>query len=388
MSLNSRPPTKSKEALQHWLNRVGLNFDPFFILNAAEDARLSDYLVGHQAFSAAWGSWISFIFAAMGGGKTALRVRVAQSCWVGQETNRPFAISYTPDLLQFGNTPPSLSRYLQALCQTGAEQLFFALAYRPHWLLRLNKAEKKRVRQFIQWNLQEELDFYLDELQESQNPAVLNQLDPTHPPLEAPPFDELRAFCRALHHTGPPTAPPLPAEQWHILTELLLQVFRFRAVFVLFDALDAILKTANNPQNIVDILSPLLPHLENWAAQGVFAKFFLPPETQDLLAKQSLGLMKQATATALVWRPELLAEIIRRRIFVASQGSFGSLSAIASPGLRDIELQLAKQIPPLPREMLVITRELLVQTAVGNADKISEDDVSNALIRYSALSVF
>ncbi len=388
MSLNNRPQKKNTDALQHWLNRAGLNFDPFFILNAAEDARLSDYLVGHQAFSAAWGNWISFIFATMGGGKTALRVRVAQSCWVGQETNRPFAISYTPNFLQFGNALPSLSQYLQALCQTGAEQLFFALAYRPHWLLRLSNNERERVRHFLQWNLQEELEFYLDELQESQTPAVLSQLAPTHPPLQAPPYDELRALCRTLRQTGPPSPPPPPAEQWRILTDLLLNVFLFRAVFVLVDALDAILKTARNPQRIVDILSSLLPHLETWTEQGVFAKFFLPTETQNLLAEQYSGLMKQAAATALVWRPELLAEIIRRRIFVASQGNFGSLSAIASPGLRDIELQLAKEIPPLPREMLVITRELLVQTAAYSADKISADDVSNALARYRASSVF
>jgi hypothetical protein len=55
----------------------------------------------------------------------------------------------------------------------------------------------------------------------------------------------------------------------------------------------------------------------------------------------------------------MLAELLRKRIYVASGGEFDSLDAISSPDLRDVETLLATAVTPLPRELLILVRRVL-----------------------------
>jgi predicted dinucleotide-utilizing enzyme len=85
------------------------------------------------------------------------------------------------------------------------------------------------------------------------------------------------------------------------------------------------------------------------------------------------------------WDPAQLAEVIRRRVYVASEGAFGSLDAIASPALRDVETILAGAALPLPREILVLTRRVLREHVEreGSDGKIQEEDVRIAIEWYN-----
>ena len=370
-----------------WLEWLGLGFDPFGPLDAASDRRLGEYLVGHEAFGRVWGDWPSWVFAPPGGGKTALRMRIAQACWVGQETNRPFPIPYIPPLPSWGHTFPSLDDHLTALTRAGTVALFLALAHRPHWLFRLDDGARRAVREALDWNLPGPLNGYLEQCRQSGSLHPLcESLDPTFVLPDPPDETTLLRWCDVLDATlGDASVRPSPSEQWHNLCDLLLNTLEFRALYLLVDGLDAAPETTADAQMIAGCLSPLMPLVGDWAERRMFIKGFLPLETRDLLINQFTLAFTDAHIATIHWTPELLAEVIRRRVYVASQGSFGSLDAVASPALRDVETMLSQASLPLPREVLVLTRRVLEEHVrrEGNSGKIQEEDIYTAIQWYN-----
>ncbi len=51
--------------------------------------------------------------------------------------------------------------------------------------------------------------------------------------------------------------------------------------------------------------------------------------------------------------------MLRRRIYAASRGAFDSLDLIASPGVQNIERQIAQVALPRPREAIALTQRVL-----------------------------
>ena len=370
-----------------WLEWLGLGFDPFGPLDAASDPRLGEYLVGHEAFARVWGDWPSWVFAPPGGGKTALRVRTAQACWVGQETNRPFPIAYIPPFLSWGHASPSLDDLMTSLARAGGVALLLALAHRPHWLFRLDDKARRTVRDVLDWNLPGPLSGYLNRCRQSRSLHPLREaLDPTFVLPDPPDADTLLRWCDVLSTVPAGDSRPSPAVRWDSLCDLLLDTLGFRSIYVLVDGLDAAPETIADTQAMADCLSPLMPLVNDWARQQVFVKGFLPIEAQAPLADRFPPVFTGAHAATIHWTPELLAEVVRRRVYVASEGAFGSLDAIASPALRDVETILAKAALPLPREVLVLTRRVLEEHVwrEGSSGRIQEKDVDAAIQWYNA----
>jgi hypothetical protein len=368
------------------LEWVGLRFDPFEQLNAAADPRLSEYLVGHQVFAHVWGDWISWLFAPPGGGKTAMRMRILQACWVGQETNRPFPISYIPPFLSWGHASPSLDDHLAALARAGAVTLLLTLAYRPHWLFRLDNEAQRIVRDVLDWNLPGPLNGYLDCCQQSRSLLPLREtLDPTFLLPDPPDAATLLQWCDVLGLISDGASCPSPRARWNTLCHLLLDILNLSSIYGMIDGLDAAPETVADTEAVVDCLASLMPLVGNWAEQSVFVKGFLPIGAQVLLAERFATVVTRPRTSVIHWPPALLAEVARRRVYVASEGAFGSLDAISSPALRDVETMLAKAILPLPREMLVLTRRVFKEHIwhEGSSGKIQEKDVDAALRWYS-----
>jgi hypothetical protein len=374
------PP--GSDSLRDWLEWLGLRFDPFGPLDAASDPHLGEYLVGHEVFAHVWGDWPSWVFAPPGGGKTALRVRTSQACWVGQETNRPFPIPYVPQYLSWGHASPSLDDHLSALARAGAVALLLALAHRPHWLFRLDEGARQNVRDILEWNLPGPLSGYLDLCRQSGSLLPLREvLDPSFVLPDPPDAATLNRWCDVLDAAFESDLRPSPVARWNNLRRLLLDTLGFRSIYVLVDGLDAAPETATDAQAMVDCLAPLVPLADDWAEQRAFVKGFLPTEAQRFVS-----VFTRARAATIHWTPELLAKVIQRRVYVASEGAFDSLDAVASPALRDIEMVLAEAVLPLPREILVLTRRVLeehVQRA-GSSGRIQEQDVDAAIRWYSA----
>ena len=244
--------------LHAWLEWLGLRFDPFGPLDAASDPRLGEYLVGHEAFVRVWGDWPSWVFAPPGGGKTALRVRTAQACWVGQDTNRPFPVSYIPPFLSWGHTSPSLDDHLAALARAGAVALLLALAHRPHWLFRLDDEACRTVREALDWNLPGPLSDYLARWRQSGSlHSLRDSLDPTFLLPDPPDGDTLLRWCDALDAVPGGDSRPAPAARWDSLCDLLLGALEFRSIYLLIDGLDAAPETIADAQAMVDCLAPL-----------------------------------------------------------------------------------------------------------------------------------
>lgn len=378
--------TTGEDQVRTWLEWLGMRFDPFLPLDAAADSRLSHYLIHHEAFASVWGDWQSFVFAPPGGGKTALRVRVTEACYVGQDTNRPFPIPYVPPFLMWGHTSPSYEDHLAALARAGAMQLLLSLAYRPHWLFRLDELHLRTVRDALNWNLPGPLGSYLEPCRQSLSVTPLRErINPAFVIPDPPDAPTLVRFCDTLNVVPVPHSQrPSPPERWDGLVYLLLETFGFDSVYLLLDGLDGAVETATDSREATRTLSPILEVLPEWKLQRIFFKGFLPSNIRPLLRNQFPALLKDSGTSTVHWTPELLAELIRQRVYAASNGAFGSLDAIASPALRGIEMTLALVVAPLPREILVLTRRVLLEHVQrkGTKGKIEPEDLDAAIHWY------
>lgn len=367
-----------------WLKWAGFRFDPFGPLDAAADPHLSEYLVRHHIFARVWGDEISWVFAPAGGGKTALRISVMHACWVGLETNRPFPIPYVPPFLAWGHAHPSAEDHLEALARAGAVALFLTLAYRPHWFLRLDTFGRQRVAGILSGNLPGPLLVYLEQCHATGSPHALSAvLDPAFVLRNPPDPETTREWCEALEATCGEPFPSSPAERWAELQEVLRSLLAFPAVYILMDGLDGAPETIADPAAIARCLEPLLQWAEEWSEQRIFLKAFLPAEAQSLLEGRFPDGFVPARVSTIRWTPDLLAEVIRRRVYVATEGAFGSLDALASPALRDIETLLAKTVYPLPREMLVLSRRLIEERIRRGGEGLFTLEDLEAAIHYT-----
>jgi len=306
---------------------------------------------------------------------------------MGQETNRPFPVSYLPPFLKWGHTCPTVDEHLIALVQAGALHLLLILSHRPHWFMRLDDDGRRIIRQALEWNLQGPLGSYLEPCLEEGNLTPLQSLfPPAMLPPDPPRSEALIEFSSALLQTPVPPTKEQPTSQtrWQTLIHALLGILGFPSVYLLLDGLDAIGETAEDPEMAIRALSPLLSLAPEWAEQRLFFKAFIPVETLRIIQQDYSSFFSRSQSLTLDWTPALLAEIVRRRVYVASQGNFGSLGMVASPLLRDIEVQMAKEVYPLPREMLVLTQRVIEECA-GHMDTnlfIQKEDVDSAFQWY------
>jgi len=372
---------------QTWLYASGLRPEPFTTLESSADPNLGYYLVGHEAFAAAWGSWHSLVFAPPGGGKTALRVQTARACWVGQETNRPFPLPYTIPFLQWGHASPSLDDHLSALIRAAAQYLLLTLAHRPHWFFRLDSAARHLIQRVWDNELPGPLSDYLAPCRETRSLAPLCEaFPPAFVPPDPPSPAMILQFCDALEKTFlNQSGPRSVADRWNRLLDVLSDILGFPAVYILLDGLDGAPETTNDPVAGLNCLAPILPSIPVWLEERVFLKAFLPSETRVHIGGRFPNLTPFFQTAEMRWAPDSLAEVVRRRVYFASEGSFSSLIAIASPALSDLEITLAKAVLPLPREIIVLTHRLLSNAAQRDPinARIEEVDLKNALRWYA-----
>ncbi|MCB0192370.1 MAG: hypothetical protein KDJ65_10545 [Anaerolineae bacterium] len=373
-----------------WLKSLGLRFNPFFALNAADDPHLSEYLIGNDVFKAIWGDWNSFVFEPAGGGKTALRVQTAQACWETQDINRPFPIPYNPPFLKWGTIEPHLDDHLSAIATAAAEQFFLGLSHRPHWFLELDRTAQEQVGELLARILSvDNLAYYLDELAETNNlQALKRELDPTFNAPDPPGRAALEQFCMSLRSTLPGSMPASgqPGRHWESLAELLVQQLKFPALYLLLDGLDTTYETASDPHTAIAALTPLLSQISVWSKQlKIFVKGFLPAETKAEFHRQANAFAIQTRTASINWDQSKLIDLVRRRVFVASKGQFNSLDAIVTPDLRDFEALLVEKIvAPRPREVLTLINEIFAAhiRTKSQSGKIDETDWQEGLLVY------
>lgn len=375
-----------------WLNHFGFHFDPFEHGEASLDPHLNRYLIGHDAFSAAWGETPAAIFSPPGGGKTALRIYTSRACWTGGGGYQPFPIHYHLPHYFANSNFSTLEDHLQKIVHSAAHALFLAFAYYPLLLLRAPTSLQAHLVQFIAaWV--SNLDYYLSVLRENHQPDIAAaQLDRSYVLHQSPDVSLLNLVCETFEkHLGGEKLPI--SSSIHVVFEKVMNWITrdlgFRSVYVLLDGVDGFPELASSPGFAAQSLVQLFSKAPEWTASRIFIKGFLPLEIRPHLQKHLEKQWAALEQVELKWDAAMLADMLRRRVYTATEGAFASLSAVSAlPAGQDLELELARVVNPLPREALTLVRQVLFEYEtrwVNNptaARQIQIEDIENAVAWY------
>ena len=373
-----------------WLQQHGFHFNPFTALDAANDPNLHRYWIHHAAFADLWGSWPTLVFEPKGGGKTALRVQVAQTCYIGQESNRPFPISYIPSFLQIGHAQPSLDDHLRGILHSSAVQLLFSLVHRPHWFLRLATQERQLLRAFLEAGLPGPLESFLSLIDEEKRLDTLKQRFRFLPNIRITPDQEQFLLLRnELRATALTPLPVALTERWQLFVALLLEVIQVEAIYLLLDGLDATPETANDPVALTRACAELWRQSQLWAEQRIYVKAFLPAEVREPFLQAFAELPTNTRIGTIIWNEALLITMLTQRIDVATQGLHPQFDTFTEPSFVNIEAQVVGAARRLPREVLALTNEML-QSHVrrfGPTGRLQRQAFEEGLTAYKATLV-
>lgn len=360
--------------IEQWLQQAGFTFHPFRYLEASQDEHLLRFLVIYEGLERAWGEGSALVVAPVGGGKTALRHYVT---WTSRRGWRAFFV--VPYILSrhWDHLPPAdIVAQAGAMVQAVARSLLlFWLAFPQAFLELASRAQRELCARL--WQVFPEMPLVVARWRDLSTSAesaaawrrFLGDLtEPAQTGGYAPP--PLRYLQEVGDHLARSEKRPLPAAgDFAQLTDLIETVRGVYGAGLLFlvDGLDAFPETADG--NGGHHRAWLASWLASWQADlpaWMQVKAFVPPSWAPD------GLPPGVARVDVQWTPTLLAEVIRRRIAVATENRFDSLDAVADAGIRHCEQTLAQTTVtagrPLPREMLALTRRVLIEHVLARPD--------------------
>lgn len=369
-----------------WQRGLGLRLNPFAHLEASADPLLGEYMVAHEAFAIAWQEAPSFVFAPAGGGKTAMRLYTSRICW-GSLSGSVFPISHVLSDAPSSSTITTRAEtydHRPQILRQAAVGLLIGAAFHPERFLDIGHSCWLHLIRFLRRELPGSLDHYVSILQSEQSPTTLALLlDRTLLLPEQPPSALLQRLCAVLRTDASENSVDLPLQaRFDDLIDLLRTRLHFRAVFLLLDGIDALPETANDCGLALPWLDSLMSQAATWLNMKVFVKGFLPRDCKHVVAPKAAAMIPSMSLAELEWTPPLLAEVLHRRVYVASSGSFGSLDAISSPALRDVETLLAREALPLPREVILLAGRVLYEAFGRHAERLEDSDIAMAQSWY------
>lgn len=377
------------QPMDRWLAYHGFRFNPFVNLEASFDPYLYRYMVHLNAFDALWHNQPTLVFEPRGGGKTTLHIRILQTCYTGQATNRPFPISYFPFFLQWGHTQPTLEDHLQAILTSGAKQLLITLLYRPHWFLRLDQSDRQMIVALLNRDLPGQLNHYLQLL------SVPNALDLVQRSLRVSPVirlpsnhANLAGILSAILELPQVRDQSSLAMRWEKFAHVILNILKLDSIYLLIDGLDAVQETASDSMALINACKHLWQRVDDWANEKVFVKAFLPSEAQGILFEQHKAELHSASIANVEWSSVLLQQMLTERVIAATDGATGGLYALAQPDLQHLEEQIIEIPPRLPREVLSLTTAILnahVQRS-GVKGKLDQGDFLHGVEQYRQIA--
>ncbi len=344
------------------LSAFGFAFDPFEYLDSAKDRHLQEYLVIPKAVEIALSDQPIAILAQPGGGKSALRIYTAN--FYKDSRGLRFPVTYIPD-----DYSTESDFHLKGIKTSLARAAFMYLASYPDLFFALSSNDKIGLKSLL-LDIPLGLGFNQQILRDSHLLSDLEQALGTSAFSSIPRLDRAHhQLIRELDATHPSN--PLSLDDSFVLLD---RVFGVKSIHILVDGLDGFMET-QTPAELLAWIEPLLNILEAWKKKNIYLKFFLPLDIADATTLTSLSSLHTA---ALTWDDNLLAEVIRRRVFVASERAFDSLDAISAPDLRNVELTLARQLgerEKLPRQIILKCRNLLHGVVMSNRMEILPEDL-------------
>ena len=389
-----------EERVDLWLQTLNFHFNPYKELNAANDPNLTRYLIENEAFNKVWGNHSSLVFKPPGGGKTALRICIAQECYVGQETNRPFPVSYTPPFMRWTHAEPTLEDHMNALLRAGVTQLILTLIYRPHWFFRLAESARQKIRHFLHNNFDGSLPHLLDLGHEPDGIQLLKtRLQATVHITDEPDHKTLTTLCRLLKSEADIQVNQIDGnhkkanhksrieEQWTQFTQIILDILQFESIYILLDGLDEAPETVYAPHKAATVLTPLLHVLPTWEADRIYLKCFLPDDLEVVMQTRFANVFDWLKTTTLQWTSNHLLDLLRQRTLVATDGDIATLNEITSPALADIDIEakIVESTERLPRHVLLLTQRVFKEHVLNSnhQQKIQKVDITNAIQWYN-----
>lgn len=349
-----------------WLEHFGFRFNPFEHLEASADPNLSRYLIEYKSFLIAGGETSAFIFSPPGGGKTALRIYTGRACWSGGIGSHPFPIHFhLPDYFKDTNLFSVEEQLFQQIVRASATAIFLAVANYPLIFIRKSPALQRQFIHFISTWIPN-LDHYLAILRDGGQPdEVAVRIDRSYMLHQTPEPSLLEIVCEEFEKHLSEEKVLISQSIENVFTHVknwLIHDLGFRSVYILVDGIDGFPELANSPSFATRSLVNLFSFAPAWAKNQIYIKGFLPLEMQEHL-KERLGDQWSAySRLELTWNDTMLAEMIRRRVYAAVDGEFDSLGAVSAiPAVQDLELELARSVHPLPREMLVLVKRVLFE---------------------------
>lgn len=360
-----------------WVGQANFAFNPFEHLEASADPFLGKYLIDYQeegqggGVAAKIAALISedaaaVVFAPPGGGKTALRIYVTRACWQRMGGSHPFPIPYVLPWAALDGRAVPFEQHRRWITEAGAAALLVGFSYRPERFLDLAPEQRVRAAQLIDKNLPAgpRLDYLLKVLQESDSPLeMISQLGWPDIITDPPSAGLSQYFAAQMLEALDVESAPLKddgADSFEPFRQFLLGPLGFRSIFLLVDGIDAFAETNKDADQASRLILPLLDSISTFAEHNIFLKAFIPDTTADKLLRLLPTLEQRAQLVELCWTKNLLADMVRRRVYAASSGAMGSLDALCSPGLRNVENRLAESLTVLlPREMLLLSEKLM-----------------------------
>lgn len=355
------------------LSTFGFAFDPFEHLDSTKDAHLQEYLVIPKAVEVALSDQPVAIFAQPGGGKSALRIYTTN--FYRDSRGVKFPITYIPETYSAES-----NFHFEGIKRSLARAVFMYLVSYPDLFFVLPIKNRQAIKSIIT-NLPFGLDFNLRALTESRYVSDLEQALDTSALSGIPKLDRAhRQLAHELEKESFPPKSPLALEECF---ESVNDAFGAKSIHILVDGLDGFVETRSS-HTWITWIEPLLKVLDEWDKKNIHIKLFLPMDISDASALVNLGALRTA---ALEWDDNLLGEIIRRRVFVATSGNFDSLDAISAPDVRNVELILTRQLiekEKLPRQIILKSRNLIQAAIASNKGWITSEDLFDGEPSYVA----
>lgn len=345
------------------LFNLGFRFNPFEHLDSTKDAHLQEYMVIPKAVEIALSDQPVAIFAQPGGGKSALRIY--SSNFYKDSRGIRFPLTYIPETYSTGR-----NLHFDGIKRAFARTAFMYLVSYPDLFFVFPPKYKQTLKRIL-LDLPFGLDFNLHTLTESRFISDIERA------VDTPAFSDLPRLDKShqqLAHELENESAVSQSLTLEDLFDLLFDAFGAKSIHILMDGLDGFIET-RTVQTLMAWIAPLLSVQEKWEKRNVYLKLFLPMDISDAPSLENLQSLRTA---ALTWDDNLLAEVIRRRVFVASGGNFESLDAIGAPDVRNVELTLVRQLgkkEKLPRQVILKSRNLLQTIIKSNKELISSEDI-------------
>jgi hypothetical protein len=345
------------------LSVFGLNFDPFEHLDSTKDVHLQEYLIIPEAAKIALSDQPVAICAQPGGGKSALRIYTAN--FYRDSRGVRFAVTYIPESY---SSDPRL--HFEGIMRALARAVFMYLVSYPDLFFVLGAEIRQKVKRLLM-GLPYGLPFNLDGLLAAEFITEIEQL------LGVSALSGLQKLDKSHRQLAQELAressrpEPLRLEESF---ELLRDAFGAKSIHILVDGLDGFVET-RSWHALIAWIRPLLEVLNDWDRYNIYLKFFLPMDISETPALRAIRSLRTAT---LEWDDNLLASLVRRRIFVASGGNFDSLDALSAPDIRNVELTLVRQLEgrdKLPRQIIRRSKDLLQTLMTSGKKLITSDDL-------------